>query len=401
MRDLVIQFIQENSGTHNHAGSSEARFNDLALKVFAYQYETVPAYRRFCTKRGISPASSSRSGISHWGEIPAIPVDAFKQNIFDEPGVTARTARQADRGSATFAREAEPAGPNKNEQGRRAHVFLSSGSSHGMENRSRHCLSGLTTYKLSAMAHFRDMVLADGPGPMAVLLLGPSANTHPHSSLGRMFSWCGEEFGHREVEAVFGAGGAVDLDRAIAWLQQRCAESRPVLILALSSALSALISRLRENDQRLRLPADSRIVDTGGNKGGPVLSAKGLLKAAWRFLHVPAYLCVNEYGMTEMLSQFYDDALRCRIRGGLLARSKIGPAWVRSVLVNPRSLQPVQGGCRGLLRHLDLANWESISALQTLDVGIVAGDGFIVQGRATGAETRGCSQLLSTLTGAK
>jgi hypothetical protein len=57
----------------------------------------------------------------------------------------------------------------------------------------------------------------------------------------------------------------------------------------------------------------------------------------------------------------------------------------------------VAAGEPGLLRHLDLANWASISALQTLDIGKPRGRGFELAGRAKGADARGCSALLSEI----
>jgi hypothetical protein len=192
--------------------------------------------------------------------------------------------------------------------------------------------------------------------------------------------------------------GAVDLEPVLDWLNDQSRQTAPVLLLGVTSAFTQLFALLRDRKLVFRLPADSRLVDTGGTKsGGHVLSAKGLLKTAWKSLHIPAYLCINEYGMTEMLSQFYDDALRSRFTGDLVARSKIGPPWVRTTVVNPATLEPAQPGGTGLLRHLDLANWASISALQTLDLGRKQGHGFELLGRAKDAETRGCSALLTEI----
>jgi len=38
-----------------------------------------------------------------------------------------------------------------------------------------------------------------------------------------------------------------------------------------------------------------------------------------------------------------------------------------------------------------------VMAVQTLDLGVEKGHGFDVLGRASGAEARGCSQLMSVL----
>src|SRR5207237_65191 len=49
------------------------RFGELALGVFAFQYERNEPYRRFCDRRGRTPRD-----VRDWREIPAVPVTAFK-----------------------------------------------------------------------------------------------------------------------------------------------------------------------------------------------------------------------------------------------------------------------------------------------------------------------------------
>jgi len=351
----------------------DGEFDALALAVFAEQFERVPLYRRLCELRGALPA-----GIEHWSQIPAAPADLFKEDLQTgtEPG---------------------------------ARTFLSSGTTQGPARRSLHRVSprSYELYRRCSLAQFRAMVLPDSPGPMSTLLLGPSPATHESSSLGHMYQFVIDAFAHQEPQgspaspaSCFGAGGDLDIDGAVEWLRASSAASRPVLILALTSTITAVFAALRKRGLELRLPADSRLVDTGGSKGGRTLSRNGILKAAWRFLHIPAYLCVAEYGMTELLSQFYDDALASRWSGGLGKRAKVGPRWSRSLVVDPATLTPVAAGQRGILRHFDLANFESIAAVQTLDLGVAAGRGFEVLGRAAGADTRGCSELMSSIAGA-
>jgi hypothetical protein len=350
----VVDFIREPGG--------EAAFNELALAVFAHQFERVSVYRRFCERRGAEPGRVTR-----WEDVPALPADAFKHGL---------------------------------DAAERPHVFLSSGTTAGPEHRSRHAVESLAAYEASALTHFRAMVLADEPGPMATLVMGPTVASHPHSSLGRMFSWCVELCSGDDRLVAVDAAGRTDVAAAVDWLGERSRGNAPVLILAVTSALTAVFAAVRDRSGPCRLPADSRIVDTGGRKGtAHALSPNGVLKAAWRWLHVPAYLCVNEYGMTEMFSQFYDDALESRASGRLSPRAKVGPPWVRTRIVDPATLEPVAPGAVGLLRHFDLANWESVSALQTLDLGREAGIGFELRGRAAGAEARGCSALVTEILG--
>ena len=351
LEEKVQAFITDGTAATDGTGNSAA-FEALALEVFDHQYQSVPLYRRFCQSRELGPHN-----VGGWRQIPALPADAFKRDIF-------------------------PSGP---------HLFLSSGTTG--QQPSRHELASLATCKLSALTQFRRMVLPDGPGPMAVLVLGPTATSHPNSSLGWMFSWCAQEFG--DSRETF----QPDLASALAWLVERAdSSSQPILLLGISSAFTALFDEMKKQRLRLRLPADSRLVDTGGRKGpAHVFSPSGMLKACWSFLHIPAYMAVNEYGMTEMLSQFYDDALAARVGGGLRPRSKVGPHWLAHTIVDPATLEPVKDGQTGILKIFDLANWETVSALQTLDLCVAIGRGFKLKGRAETGQSRGCSQLMGTI----
>jgi hypothetical protein len=381
MLDRVEQLIARHVERATAPGASttddDREFDRLALDVFAYQYERIPLYRRLCELRDVAPGQ-----VTHWSLIPAVPADLFKEE-----------------GLAAHAGDA-------------AAVFVSSGTTQGSERRSRHALGAreLELYRRASMEHFRAMVLPDGPGPMNVVLLGPRRTTHPSSSLGHMYEFVLERFGADagadtgantsantgEGPVLFDAGGRLDVDAAVARLEAAAGGTSPVLILALRSTLTAVFETMRSRRLALRLPADSRLVHTGGSKGGRTMSRAGILKAAWRFLHIPAYLSLEEYGMTELLSQFYDDAFVSRWSGRLADRSKLGPAWTRTWVVDPATLSRVPRGEQGLIRHLDLANCAGVSAVQTLDLGVETGRGFEILGRAPGADDRGCSVLMAT-----
>ena len=60
MRERIEEFIA--------SGGLRGSFEELALALFAEQYETVALYRRFCDARGASPLS-----VSDWRSIPAVP----------------------------------------------------------------------------------------------------------------------------------------------------------------------------------------------------------------------------------------------------------------------------------------------------------------------------------------
>ena len=76
---------------------------------------------------------------------------------------------------------------------------------------------------------------------------------------------------------------------------------------------------------------------------------------------------------------------------------KMGPPWLRTVSLNPQNMQPVSEGQLGLLRHYDLANVESIFAIDTEDIGLVRGNKLILAGRSHGAPGRGCSLTIEEM----
>jgi hypothetical protein len=133
---------------------------------------------------------------------------------------------------------------------------------------------------------------------------------------------------------------------------------------------------------RLKLPEGSRVMETGGFKGrSREISKRELYRLITERLGVD-YI-INEYGMTELSTQFYDQRPGSDI--------KDVPAWARVLVIDPQTGKEALPGERGLIRVFDLANLWSAMCIQTEDIGIARGDGFEILGRAPGAEVRGCS----------
>ena len=51
----------------------DAAFNDLALKLFAYQFRNNDPFMKFARRRGKTPRT-----VKSWMDIPAVPINAFK-----------------------------------------------------------------------------------------------------------------------------------------------------------------------------------------------------------------------------------------------------------------------------------------------------------------------------------
>jgi hypothetical protein len=143
---------------------------------------------------------------------------------------------------------------------------------------------------------------------------------------------------------------------------------------------------------KLRLISGSRIMETGGFKGKTkVISKKTLDAQCTAYLGIPKTHCVSEYGMTELSSQLYDTTLYDFLNRKKVKSIKAGPAWLRTLVIDPRTGKEARRGAAGLLRHFDLANRPSVMVVQTEDLGRVSRDGIELLGRANNTELRGCS----------
>jgi hypothetical protein len=333
----------------------EAAFDRLALEVFAHQYAGNAAYRGYCDRRGATPAS-----VGHWSAVPAVPSDAFK--------------------AATLVC-GDPA--------RVAATFRTSGTTRGAEARGVHLFPDLALYDAALRSGFRAHLVPEG-APLRFVSLIPSPDAVPDSSLSYMAGAVVEEFGTAESAWLVTADGSIDHEGLAASLRAAEAAAEPVCVLGTAFALVAALDAIAASGSRFRLAEGSRLMDTGGFKGrSRRVSRRELYAGSGDLLGIPEPWCVDEYGMTELSSQFYDGVAGSAVP--VDERLHVGPGWVRTVVVDPESLAPVPYGTRGVLRHHDLANLHSVAAVQTADLGVAEEGGFRVLGRASGAEARGCS----------
>ena len=347
-------------------------FEELALAVFAYQYERIESYRRLCDGRGATPGS-----VADWRQAPPVPAAAFKRL----------------RLAAAPKRE----------------VFRSSGTGGGEAARSVHHHPFPDLYRQTIDAAFPRCCLPGGAGagvaPVPMLSLVPSRAQLPDSSLAFMIDHVLARFGAPAPESAtaFGQRG-VEMVPARSWAGARQRAGRPALVLATSLALAQWLDALERQDLRFRLPAGSAVFETGGFKGrAEEVSPAGQRLRLEERLGVPPGAVVREYGMTELTSQCYTRAL-----AGGDPDLFFAPHWVRVRVLDPATLEEAQPGKPGLLTIFDLANLGSAAHLLTEDLGTAedggtggagGGDagGFRLLGRAAGAELRGCSLVAEEL----
>ncbi len=347
--ERVLSFIQT---------PKPALFESLALEVFRYQFDRVEPYRNYCLTRGVDVAQ-----VRSLAQVPTVATAAFK-----------------------YA-ELLSAPPER--------IFLTSGTTTAGSRRGRHFVPVLEVYRASALAHLQPMLFPDRRR-MPLLALHPTAERMPESSLGQMISWALEAFGTEPSLCAATAQG-IELASARDFLLAAERTGHPVCIMGTTAACARLFEALRSSGTPLRLSPYSRLMDTGGAKGQTEpLTAAEVAALAARWLGLDPALVINEYGMTEMCSQFYDAT---RFNSSADAppgeRLKLGPPWVRASALDPVTLAPLEEGRIGLLSYFDLANVGSVSALLTEDLGTLERGAVRLLGRAQASEARGCALSLT------
>ena len=359
-------------------------FNDLALRIFRFQCQALPTYGGFARARGKDPED-----VSSWEEIPAVPTRAFK----------ALTLISGDTDDVE-------------------RVFRTSGTTGGETSRGEHHVRSLSLYRASLLPNFRAHLLPEsmahqpmplevmapevadlaGEGPVRLFSLIPSPEMAPDSSLSFMVDaamrdLCGGKGGYF-VDSEKGIDVA-GLDRALRAAEE---DDRAVLIVGTAFAFVHWLDELDREEERYRLPSGSRIMETGGFKGlSRAVPRDDLYDELNRQLGVPLRHIVNEYGMTELLSQFYEPVITGGAPEAPSERFHLPPPWVRTRIVDPMTLKAVPEGEVGLLSHVDLANVGSVVAVLTEDLGQKVASGFRLLGRAGDAEPRGCSLAMEEL----
>ena len=238
--DAMLTFIARPDAT-------DAEFEAMALKLFAYQFRNNEPYKRFCLQRGRTPLSVRR-----WRDIPAVPITAFKDLT-----LSCSPPEAAER------------------------VFMTSGTTQGVRGRSYH--PTLAVYDRSMLVNFRARFMA-GRERIRMGILFPDETALPNSSLAHYLALARRDCGAPDSE-VFIGGSGLDLDRLLAVLARAEAAGEPYALLGASYSF-----------------------DTGGFKGqsrelAPDEFYDGLAAA----FGVPRDACINMYGMTELSTQFYDD----------------------------------------------------------------------------------------------
>jgi hypothetical protein len=315
---------------------NELSFPDIALKAFQFQAAGNQTYKAFIKHLGLSPPE-----ITSIEQIPFLPISFFKS----------REIKTGDWVSET--------------------TFTSSSTTGSKP--SIHSIPDVQFYLQHARKCFEYFF-----GPITnyhFLALLPSYLERQGSSLVVMM----DHFirGSHSHHSGFYLN---DYEAVIQKIQLLKNDPRKTILWGVTFALLDLA-------ERYEIDLDHCIVvETGGMKGRRKEITRNELQDILREkLNVKRLF--SEYGMTELLSQAYLGTENSRF---------LCPPWMRVIcrdITDPlkNGLQSEMGG----INVIDLANWQTLSFIETEDLGKVHTDGsFEVLGRLDNSDLRGCNLMV-------
>lgn len=327
-------------------------FDQLALDIFAYQYNSNAPYRAFCAALGLHP-----DNVRGWQDIPAFPTASFKTELvtsfpFDE-------AVMANLTSGTTAIV-------------RGQIFRDEIGRELVLDANR---------ILSGAYLFPDFATGQR---CRVLILAPSPAMAPSMGMAVGMDETRKLFGTADSRSLFSHSG-IDVAALVEALAQSEASGVPVAMLGSTSTFVFFFNACKTRGVSFHLPAGSRIGDSGGYRDRcGELTHENYLLLAHEVLGIPASHCVNVLGMAESATGYFDDTLRRAVKGAPPGkRMRPNPPWTRTVAVSTDDLRPLPPGEVGLLRHYDAANLPTVLAVQTDNLGYTDEAGhFQTVGRA-------------------
>jgi len=315
---------------------NESNFEDIALKLFSFQYKNNLLYQTYVNHLGKDPRS-----INSLDKIPFLPIRFFKSHTVV---------------CGTWKPES---------------VFTSSATSGTIV--SKHFVPSLDFYLKNALIIFQRFY-----GPIDnyhFLALLPSYLERSGSSLISMIDY----FIRKDLsgQSGFYLNNHDELVSKIAELKK---SNKKIILWGVSFGLLDLA-------EKFEIDLSSCIVmETGGMKGR---RKEWVREELHKFLHKKfnTKQIHSEYGMTELLSQAYSAG-----QGYFQA-----PAWMKMQIRDINDpFQALGDGMIGGINVIDLANAHSCPFIETEDLGRIVSDShFEVLGRADNSDMRGCNLLIA------
>lgn len=330
-------------------------FESLVHEVLNYQYARNGVYRKYCD---FSDKRGKNSGIHY------LPVDIFKYGYV-----------------ACFPQEDtvtvfKTAGTSLRKSG--SHYF----TKESLELKNR-CFEGLA----------KELLVPDRKMFRVVVLCVPASLRN--SKFLHNAQYFIDKFGTKDSGYFVNENGEFENDRLINFLRSAAYGDIPVFIfINIDYAYKFVVDCLKKG---IILPLSklSRILLSGFKE--EKVAKQEFYYLLQKVFDLHEYFLIDDYGMTESTSSWYDNVLRNKLNGKNEQRCKIDPCWCRTEIVDASTLEKVEDGKVGLIRYINLANFNTCSFILTNDLGYKIGEGFEVIGKASREEADGYYDLLERL----
>lgn len=314
---------------------NEETFNEVSLEVYGYQKTNCSVYGKYIDLLG-----KGKTGISHYRQIPFLPIDFFKtQQILTN--------------------------------GQETEIIFSSSGTTGMIT-SQHHVADVSWYQQSFRSCFQQFY--GGVDNIAVLALLPSYLERSGSSLIYMVDDLIERSQH--PASGYFLYNHEDLFSRLRELKQ---SGTKTLLIGVTYALLDFCEQYQIDFPNLI------VMETGGMKG----KRKEMIREELHQILTAGFgvdKIHSEYGMTELLSQGYS------FGDGIFQT----PPWMKVLMRDTNDpLSLTSHGKTGAINVIDLANYYSCSFIATQDLGKLHEEGgFEILGRFDNSDIRGCNLLV-------
>ena len=313
---------------------NETDFNEYALKLYLYQSQHNPIYKKYLK------LIKHKTPIKTYQKIPFLPIEFFKTKNIITSGKTPKI------------------------------TFLSSGTTTSI--RAKHLVVDINIYKKSILNCFK--LFFGNIKKYTILCLVPEFEDNQNSSLAFM---CQEliQKSNKKSSGVF-IKKYVKLKNTIQELERK---KETYILFGLSM-------EILEFSKYCNIKLEyGTIIETGGNKRNTRKIIKEQLHQELKSNFNTQNIC-SEYGMAELLSQSY----YLHHNNGFQS-----PPW-KKILIRDKTnpFKIIQDGKRGYINIIDLANIYSCGFIATNDLGDTQKSRFNILGRAQNATERGCNLMI-------
>jgi len=323
-------------------------FNSLMLRCFNEQYAGSAPYRNYCLKLGAAPET-----VRNWEKIPAVSSFSHRERLLKLFPLQKAEELFLESRTVDLTHSRGPFFPG----GRLVKIMRQV----QIEAARRYLFPDMSRIKM--------------------LFFVPQPVMAPGMVMATGLERFRQEFGAPGSRFLISFTG-LDLKGFVAELRLAERSGEPLAILGATHGLDYFMDACLKSGVGFRLPAGSRIMDSGGFMGRyGATPPEQFFQNCERVFGISRHYCVNALWICESSSVYFDAQLDDSTVDSEIKRCKLLLPWMRLRIVHPLTFRRVQPGETGLIRLYDLSNRGMAAVVQTDKMGFESGDGFEIVGK--------------------